>query len=147
MHDRTLTVTIRRRYDASPEAVFRAFSEAALLTRWFSPSADIALEVFEHHPRPGGCYRFVYRFPDGERRTVRGEFREVQAPGRLVFTWTWEPPDPHAGIVTLVTVELAADGAGTALLITHEMLPDHDTRDRHADGWRATLDRLPEALA
>ena len=103
--------------------------------------------MLEHHLRPGGRYRFAYRFPEGERRRVRGEFREIEAPGRLVFAWTCEPPDPHAGIDMLVSVVLAADRAGTALRIKHEMFPDPETRDRHDDGWRATLDRLPEALA
>jgi uncharacterized protein YndB with AHSA1/START domain len=70
--------------------------------------------------------------------------RQYNAPPEKVFrAFT----DPHAGIDMLVSVVLAADRAGTALRIKHEMFPDPETRDRHDDGWRATLDRLPEALA
>jgi hypothetical protein len=66
----------------------------------------------------------------------------VERPNRLVFTWTWEPPDPHAGIGTLVTIELLAAGTGTEVVVTHEWFPTVAARDRHEAGWRATVDRL-----
>jgi uncharacterized protein YndB with AHSA1/START domain len=78
---------------------------------------------------------------------VTGVFREILPPRRLVFTWTWEAPDPHAGLETLVTVELLASGGDTEVVVTHEWFPTAATRDRHEAGWRATLDRLEEVLA
>jgi uncharacterized protein YndB with AHSA1/START domain len=141
------SVTARRRYAVAPELVFRAFTEPALITRWFSPDPQIANEVLDYTLCVGGRYRFGYRFPDGSRTTVAGEFREILPPRRLVFTWTWEPPDPHAGLETLVTVELLESGRGTEVVITHEWFPTASARDQHEAGWRATLDRLEEVLA
>lgn len=137
-----LSVVARQRYDATPELVFRAFTDPALLTRWFSPGPDIHIEVLGHELRPRGRYRFRYREPDGTVSIVAGEFCEITPPRRLVFTWTWEPPDPHAGVETLVTVDIAAAQTGTLVVVTHERFPDQPSRERHAQGWRATLARM-----
>lgn len=148
MPDAVLGLLVRRSYRASPESVFRAFTDPALLARWFSPSAEIAVEVLAFELAIGGCYRLAYRLDEHTASTVTGVFREIVAPSRLVFTWTWEAPDPHAGIDTLVTVEIS-DGGGslTEVTVRHERFPDDATRDRHDEGWGTTLDRLPEALA
>jgi uncharacterized protein YndB with AHSA1/START domain len=142
MASNPLTVTARRRYDVPPDRLFGAFTDPALLTRWFSPSADISIEILAHELRPGGRYRFRYRQPSGEINIVTGEFCAISPPTRLVFTWTWEPPDPHAGIETLVTVDFVAEGTGTRVTVTHERFPDQESRDRHEKGWRTTLARL-----
>lgn len=87
-----LSVLVRGHIRASRKHVFRAFTDPKKLPRWFSPSADIGTEILEHDFRVGGRYRFGFRFPDGERTTVTGVFREIASGERLVFTWSWEPP-------------------------------------------------------
>jgi uncharacterized protein YndB with AHSA1/START domain len=74
-------------------------------------------------------------------------FRHVDPDRRLVFTWTWEPPDLHAGIETVVSITLAPDDRGTRLRVRHEGLPTDESRDRHDAGWSGTLGRLSEVLA
>lgn len=141
-----LGVFVRRRFRASREDVFDAFTDPKTLVRWFSPSADIGTEVLEHDLRIGGAYRLGFRFPDGSQDTVRGAFKEIQPPDRLAFTWTWDPPDRHAGIETFVTVVLREEGAETEVVISHDRFPTHETRDRHDAGWATTLDRLENLL-
>lgn len=140
------SVITRRRYRASSKTVFRMFTVAEELERWFSPGADIGTEVEALDLREGGTYRLGFRFPDGHRNHVLGEYREIRPPTRLVFTWTWEEPDPHAGIETLVTVELLEQGTVTQATVTHARLPDRETRERHEEGWAGALDRLGEHL-
>lgn len=146
MATRPLAVVARQRYRVPPERIFRAFTEPAMLTRWFSPSTEVSIEVLGHDLQPAGRYRFRYREANGTISIVAGTFREIVAPTRLVFTWSWEAPDPHAGTETLVTVECAADPGGTLVTVTHDRFPDERSRDRHDDGWRGTLARL-RALA
>ncbi len=141
-----LSVLARRHIRASRAQVFRAFTDPEMLPRWFSPSADIGTEILAHDFRVGGRYRFGFRFPDGERNTVVGMFREIASPERLVFTWTWEPPDPHAGVETLVTVILREEDDGTEIVVTHDRFPHNEIRDRHDVGWQTTLDRLETLL-
>jgi uncharacterized protein YndB with AHSA1/START domain len=137
-----LAVAVRRRFRASPARIYRAFTDPDELARWFSPSVDIATEVLDHELRVGGAYRIRFTLPGGESNVVRGEFIELDPPERLAFTWTWEAPDPHAGIDTLVTVVLRKDGANTELVLSHDRFPTNASRDRHDDGWVTTLDRL-----
>ncbi len=141
-----LVVLAQHRYDASPDLVFRAFTEPALLIRWFSPSPDVGIEVISHDLQPAGRYRFRYTQRDGHTDIVTGEFCEISPPRRIVFTWTWEPPDPHAGIATLVTIDLVPDGPGTVVRVTHERFPDDESRDRHDSGWHTTLPRMQQVL-
>lgn len=140
------SVIATRRYRAGPAIVFRALTDPALIIRWWSPSADIPVVVETWDLRRGGHWRFAYHQPDGTVSIVGGAFHEIAPVERLVFTWTWEPPDRHAGVETLVTIALTAVGDGTELTVTHEHFPDRDTRDRHDAGWRTTLDRLEEVL-
>lgn len=140
-------VIARRRYRTSKETVFRMFTVPTELERWFSPSEDIDTEIEELDLREGGSYRFGFQFPDGSTNHVIGEYLEIRPPGRLVFTWTWEDPDPHAGIETLVTVELVEEGDVTEVTVTHARLPDRETRERHEEGWAGALDGLDERLA
>jgi uncharacterized protein YndB with AHSA1/START domain len=144
--DTGVHLALQRHYPVAPEIVFQAFTDARWLERWFCPSPDVTMSVSALDVRVGGHYRFVFRFPEG-RVAVRGEFRVVDRPAQLVFTWTWEPPDPHAGLETLVTVELRSVADGTELSLTHDLLPTEPIRTTHEDGWSATLDRLRDLLS
>jgi uncharacterized protein YndB with AHSA1/START domain len=141
-----LSVTCDRSYPAPPSRVYLAFTEPELMRRWWSPDPDVSVEILEWTLRVGGAWRFAYRFPDGTVTYVRGLFQRVDPARRLVFTWTWEPPDVHAGIETLVSVTLAPKDRGTRLQVRHEGFPTNASRDRHDVGWSGTLERLPEVL-
>jgi uncharacterized protein YndB with AHSA1/START domain len=147
MASRPLTVALRQRFGAKPSAVFRAFTEPALLEQWFSPDPALRLEVLEYTLRLGGRYRFRYYSTTGDSDVVAGTFCDISPPSRLAFTWTWEPPDPHAGVETLVTIELAEDGDETLVAVSHERFPDASTRKRHESGWSTTLPRLAALIS
>jgi len=138
---------VRRRFAAGPEAVFAAFSEARLVSRWLKPSPDIALTLVEFDFREGGGYRFAYRVPEGQTVIVTGRYRSIVRPSRIVFSWIIEPPDEHAGIESEVTVTISPAGHGTELIIRHEKLGRADAIARHAGGWQGALDQLEQALA
>jgi len=138
--DRT-RVEVRRRFAAGPEQVFAAFAEARLVGRWLSPSPEITLTLLQFDFREGGGYRFAYDCPGG-RTVVAGRYRSIEPPSKIVFSWTIEPPDEHAGIESEVTVTIRRDGAGTELVIRHEKLTPAGAAARHDQGWRGALDQL-----
>jgi len=144
---RPLEVECRRTYAAPAERIFRAFTDPEVIERWWSPDPRIAVDVLEWTPVSGARWRFAYRFPDGDVIRVGGEFLDVEPDRRLAFTWTWEPPDPHAGIKTLVDVTLEERAGATMVHVRHRRFPTRESRDRHDAGWNATLDRLEGALA
>jgi len=142
--DRT-RVEVRRRFAARPEQVFAAFAEARLVGRWLSPSPEITLTLLQFDFREGGGYRFAYDFLGG-RTVVAGRFRSIEPPSKIVFSWTIEPPDEHAGIESEVAVTIQRDGAETELVIRHEKLTRAGAAARHDQGWRGALEQLAEML-
>jgi uncharacterized protein YndB with AHSA1/START domain len=133
---------IRRRLAVSPATVFAAFADATLVSRWLTPSREVVLDVVQLDFRIGGKYRFVYQVPGREPMVVSGEYRVIEPPSRIVFTWDIEPPDEHAGVHSEVTVTLKPQGTGTFLLIRHAQLRAPGARERHAAGWTGAVDHL-----
>jgi uncharacterized protein YndB with AHSA1/START domain len=137
------SLTLKRRFDAAPEKVFSAWTDPKKLARWFCPLACDPV-LAETDARVGGRYRIVVRGrSDGEEHDVSGTFREVVPNRKLVFTWAWRTTPERESVVT---VELARDGDGTLLTLTHEQFFDEAARDRHRSGWSPILDRLVEML-
>jgi uncharacterized protein YndB with AHSA1/START domain len=141
-----LVVRESRRYSAQPEVVFEAISRAEYVAQWLSPSDAIQTEVTQFDFRLGG--RFRLGFSEGSKHYgfVSGEYIEIRVPERIVFTWTWEPPDAHAGIETEVEIELTAIGGETELVLTHRRFPASEMRTRHAEGWAGALTRLERLM-
>jgi uncharacterized protein YndB with AHSA1/START domain len=133
---------VRRHLAASPSRVFAAFADATLVSRWLTPSREVALDVVQLDFRIGGSYRFAYRVPGRPRMVVCGVYRAIEPSSRIVFTWDIEPPDEHAGVRSEVTVTLTPEGTGTDLLIRHVQLTAPGARERHAAGWSGALDHL-----
>src|SRR5262249_40670729 len=126
---------VRRVLSAPASKVFAAFGDAKLVERWLRPSPEVKLTVLGLDFRPGGTYRFVYDRPDGMRMRVSGVYRAIEPPTLIVFSWLIEPPDPHAGIDSEVTVRLSARDGGTELFIRHAKFDRADVDARHEGGW------------
>lgn len=137
------SLTLKRRFKASPEKVFAAWTDPTLLMRWIGPP-DIENVSAECDARVGGAYRFVMRGADGETHEVSGVYREVAPNERLVFTWAWRSTPERQ---SLVTVAIRPDGDGAVLTLTHEQFADAEARDRHEHGWGGSLDRLEGLLS
>ena len=120
--------------DASPELVFRFFTDAELLRRWLCRHAEL-------DPRPGGAFTLNVT----GTHITRGEFRELEPGRRLVFTWLFDHVQPP--IPTTVEVTLTPVGRGTHVRLRHYGLAHRTLRDRHAGGWEHYLPRLAAAAS
>lgn len=85
---------LERVLPARPARVFEACVEPDQLARWWGPAGFTAPSI-ELDPRVGGSYRIAMQPPEGELFYLSGEFREVDPPGRLAYTFRWEDPDPN----------------------------------------------------
>lgn len=79
------TVTLTRVYDAPRDLVWRAWTDAKHLAHWFGPKGFTS-SVPELDVRVGGALHIVMHGPDGNDYPMKGEFREVVPPERLVFS-------------------------------------------------------------
>ena len=95
--------------------------------------------------RLGGRYRFTMRPPEGEAFHLAGEFLEIDAPSRLVYSFRWEEPDPDDRTTT-VTLSLRDLGEATeASLIQGEFATDARL-ELHRNGWTDSFDKLGRLL-
>ncbi len=138
--DLAITRTIR----APRDKVFAAFVQPDLLSRWFGQRGAAVTQAMLD-VRVGGRYRISMRPRSGETYTVGGEYREVRAPERLVFTWRWEGEAMGAMGESLVTVTFAQHGDDTEVRVLHTGLPNAAARDAHAQGWNGGLSKLVDA--
>jgi len=119
-------------------------AEPDLFTQWFGPKGFSARsENFD--VRVGGSYRFWMQPPEGEPFAISGDFRDVDPPTRLVYTFSYEDPDPDDR-ETVVTFALRAMNASTEVTVEQGPFMTEQRLSLHQQGWSDTLDRLEAAL-
>ena len=135
------TLIIKRVLNAPPERAFRAWTSAEHIQQWMRPEPGMEIPLASMDLRVGGKFRIQMKKPDGEFFTAVGEFREVKAPERLVYTWDWEKDGSGTefgdveGKASLITVEFLNQGELTELVLTHSRFATVESRDNHAQGW------------
>jgi uncharacterized protein YndB with AHSA1/START domain len=139
-----LVLRLKRILPASRAAVYRALTDPRELARWWGPPGFTAPSV-EFDPQVDGSYRIAMQPPDGDLFYLSGEFREVDPPARLGYTFRWDPPDPDDR-ETVVTLSLEDRGAGTQVLLTHAEFATEERRALHEGGWADSLGRLEQVL-
>lgn len=135
-------VRIRRLIDAPCAEVFAAWMDADAMRHWMRPGpmSDVQCEL---DVREGGRYRIVMVGPEGERSEHEGEYRVVDSPNKLVFTWISSRTEQRE---TVVTVDFVERGDRTELVLTHEGLPHDEAAEIHTRGWTAIVDTLAERM-
>ena len=131
---------VTRHIKAPRERVFAAWTTPDQIKHWFGPASCSVLDA-QIDLRVGGKYRFRVN-SGGEEMAVGGEYREISAPSKLVFTWQWEDDEDWAKITSVVTVEFTAKDGGTEVCVMHEGLPSSESAGRHEHGWNGCLDKL-----
>jgi uncharacterized protein YndB with AHSA1/START domain len=134
------TLKVNRVFQAPRERVFRAWTDARELARWFAPSTEYTTKVSELDLKVGGKYKVEMHHKGGNVHTVSGTYREITPPEKIVFTWNWE--DSPGAIESLVTLEFLDLGPSTEILLTHEHLPSGEERQKHEQGWNGCLAQL-----
>jgi uncharacterized protein YndB with AHSA1/START domain len=138
-------LSFKRRFNASPERVYAAWTDPEKIARWFG-RVDLKPETMRAQTdlRAGGRYRISFDNAAGEYFEVGGVYREVVPNERLVFSWAWHSTPERE---SQVTVTIKPDGTGTLLTLHHEQLFDQAAREGHERGWTGALEKLEKLLA
>lgn len=141
-------IRMTRLFDAPRQLVFDVMSRPEHVREWWGRLGDgYSVPVCEIDFRVGGTWRFVNRHPHGEA-AFHGEYREIAAPGRIVFTEIFEEfPDT----VSVVTAELTEEDGRTRFTATVRY-PSLQIRDMvigtgMARGAGISYDRLEDLVA
>jgi uncharacterized protein YndB with AHSA1/START domain len=141
--ERELIIT--RVFNAPREVVFKAWTDAKQLAEWWGPKG-FTNPVCEVDPKPGGALKIVMRAPDGAEYPMKGVFREVVPPSRLVFTNIAVDKDGHPIIEGLTTVTFAEEGGKTKLTLQTRGVAVVDYAAAYLNGmeagWTQSLEKL-----
>jgi uncharacterized protein YndB with AHSA1/START domain len=118
-------VVVTRRFAASPEAVYRAHTEPALLQKWLLGPDGWTMPVCVSEPRPGGKIRYEWTNGKGGGFHQTGEYLELVPFRRIVHIGRMHLPDPTPD--NHVETRFEPDGDGT-LMTLRMTLPDAATR-------------------
>jgi len=140
-----LTLEAKRVLPAAPAVVFRAFSAPNELAKWWGPEGFTAPSL-EFDPRVGDSYRIEMQPPEGDPFYLIGEFREVEPPARLAYTFVWEDPDPD-DVETLVELSFRDLGESTEVVFTQGPFKTEARLALHRDGWGDSFDKLERLIS
>lgn len=117
--------------NARAERVFDALVDPDQRLQWWGGKGRFRATHMESDLRPSG--KWVMRFEMGGRlSSVGGEYRTIERPRVLVFTWL---PDWYENATeTLVRFDLAETAGVTTVRITHSGLTTEGDRANHR-GW------------
>jgi uncharacterized protein YndB with AHSA1/START domain len=119
-------VVVRRNFAASPEAVYRAHTEPALIQKWLLGPDGWTMPVCINEARPGGRIRYEWTDGKGGGFYLTGEYIELKPFSRIVHVERMYLPDPTPDNHIETTFE--PHGSGT-LMTMRMTLPDAATRD------------------
>jgi uncharacterized protein YndB with AHSA1/START domain len=125
--------------------LFEAFNAPDQLARWWGPEG-FTVPSLEFNPVAGERYRIEMQPPEGDSFHLTGEFREVDPPARLAYTFVWEPPDPD-DVETLVELSFRDLGEATEVALAQGPFKTEARRELHRDGWTDTFDRLERFIS
>jgi len=140
-------IQITREFDAPRHLVWRTVTEPELIKRWWAGDRGTVRSV-DVDLRVGGTWRYVMDAAPGFEVAFHGEYREIEAPERLVNTEAFEgipDADAHAALCTLTLSE--KDGR-TYLEVLVEHVDQAD-RDAHINsgmegGMQESYDKLEQ---
>ena len=142
--DREIAAT--RVFDAPRRLVYEAHTNPKHLPNWMLGPEGWTMPVCEIDLRPGGTWHFVWRKADGSEMAMRGTYKEVVPPEKVVTTESWGGDWPE----TINTLTLT-EKDGKTILTSTILYPSKEARDAALktgmkQGMNISFDRLAAYL-
>lgn len=137
---------LKREYDATPEQIWRAWTEPDQVAEWLHPAGlhtpreSVTLDL-----KPGGRYAYtMVHDANGEEHPTGGVYREIVPGEKLVFTWG--NPDDDPDDAPLVTVDIRSLGELSRVSLDIRGVDGMVGDGSYHDGWESALDELAQHL-
>ena len=133
-------VSLHRVIKASPEKVYRAFTESLAIASWLPPYGFLCT-VHSMDVKVGGTYKMSFQnFTTGHSHSFGGEYIEIKPNEFLKYTDQFD--DPNLPGVMTTTVWLQKTFVGTDLKVTQEGIPAMIPAEMCYLGWQESLEKL-----
>ncbi len=134
------TVTLHRVFTASPEKVYKAFTDADAMASWLPPYGFVC-KVHSMDARVGGKYKMSFtNFGTGSSHSFGGEYLEIVPNELLKYTDVFDDPNLPGQMIT--TIVLRKVVCGTEITATQEGIPSAIPVEMCYLGWQESLDKL-----
>jgi uncharacterized protein YndB with AHSA1/START domain len=143
-------IVMTRVFNAPRNLVFDAYTKPELVKRWLGVFGGWSMEVCEINLKVGGTYRYLWRGPDGIEMGMRGVYREIVRPERIVCTESFDEKWYDGGDALDTTVLVEKDGwttLSTTVRYASQEVRDAVLRSPMKDGVARGYDKLAELLA
>lgn len=118
-------VVVKRRFQASPEEVYRAHVDPEIVQQWMLGPEGWSMPVCINEAKAGGKIRYEWSDGKGNGFYLTGEFIELNPPHRIVHVERMHLPDPTPD--NRIETTFTKDGNGT-LMTMRMTLPNEETR-------------------
>lgn len=134
------SVSLHRMIKASPEKVYRAFTEATAMASWIPPYGFLCT-VHHMDVKVGGTFRMSFHnFTTGNGHSFGGEYVEVKPNEFLKYTDKFDDPNLPGEISTSVWIQKTL--VGTELKVLQENIPSAIPAEMCYLGWQESLEKL-----
>jgi uncharacterized protein YndB with AHSA1/START domain len=153
----TKDLVIVRTFDAPRELVWKAWTDAEQLARWWGPE-NFTTPTCRIDLRIGGKFLYCMRSPDGHDYWATGEYKEIDNPQRLVYSDSFADKDgnvvsaAHYGMAgkwpdeLLVTITFEESQGKTTMTLAHSGMPVGEVVEQTQASWNQSFDKLAEIL-
>lgn len=133
-------VKLHRVFAASPDKVYKAFTNAEAMASWLPPYGFVC-KVFSMEVKLGGKYRMAFtNFTTDKCHAFEGEYLEIIPNKYLKIAEKFD--DPNLAGIMITTIVINEVQYGTELIATQENIPDEMPIDGCYLGWQDSLDKL-----
>lgn len=138
------SVTLHRVLKATPEKVFRAFTEPDAMASWIPPYGFICV-VHNMDAKAGGKYKMSFvNFSTGNGHSFGGEFLEIKPNEFLKYTDKFDDPNLPGEMITSVWLKKVS--VGTELKVIQDNIPEAIPAEMCYLGWQDSLDKLTKLV-
>ena len=138
------SVSLHRVLKASPEKVYRAFTEASALASWIPPYGFICT-VHEMNVKVDGVYKASFQnFSTGNSHSFGGKYVEIKPNEFLKYTDKFDDPNLPGEMTTSVSLKKVS--VGTEIKILQEGIPSVIPAEMCYLGWQESLEKLAKLV-
>jgi uncharacterized protein YndB with AHSA1/START domain len=138
------SVTLHRVLKASPEKVYRAFTEALAVASWLPPYGFLCT-VHEMNVQVDGTFRMSFHnFSTGNGHSFGGKYVEVKPNEFLKYTDKFDDPNLPGEMPTSVWLQKVS--VGTEIKILQENIPVVIPAEMCYLGWQESLEKLAKLV-
>lgn len=140
----TNKVTLHRVFTATPEKVFKAFTDPDAMVAWLPPYGFVC-KVHEMDVSVGGTYKMSFtNLGTGSSHSFGGEYLEIKPNEFIKYTDKFDDPNMPGEMIT--TIELRKVLCGTEIIATQEGIPSMIPVEMCYLGWQESLEKLKKLV-